>query len=64
VGTAVYDAHGDRLGDITQYDASHSLLMIEQVIFPPKVMLVPFRALRDSDVDGVASIWRCPAMHR
>ena len=49
VGMAVYDVDGARLGDITQYDVTRGLLVVERGIFKPKVVLVPF-----SDIDSIS----------
>ncbi|HEV8193492.1 MAG TPA: PRC-barrel domain-containing protein [Ktedonobacterales bacterium] len=46
VGMAVYDVDGERLGDITQYDTKRSLLVVEQGIFKPRVLFVPFSAIQ------------------
>ena len=49
VGMAVYDVDGARLGDITQYDITRALLVVERGIFKPKVLLIPF-----SDIDSIS----------
>ncbi len=54
VGMAVYDAAGVRLGDITQYDTSRSLLVVEQGIFKPTVLFVPFSAIKTIDRDTLS----------
>jgi ribosomal 30S subunit maturation factor RimM len=51
VGMAVYDVEGTRLGDITQYDTSRSLLVVEKGIFKPRVLFVPFSAIQSIDRD-------------
>ena len=52
VGMAVYDANGKRLGDITQYDASRTLMVVEKGIFKPRDVVVPFSAIKDIDMDS------------
>src|SRR5262249_30471565 len=54
VGLAVYDADGVRLGDITQYDVSRGLLVVEKGIFKPTVLFVPFSAIRAIDQDALS----------
>lgn len=54
VGLAVYDADGVRLGDITQYDVSRGLLTVEKGIFNPRVVLVPFDAIKTIDRDALS----------
>jgi ribosomal 30S subunit maturation factor RimM len=49
VGMTVYDVDGLRLGDITQYDVTRGLLVVERGILNPKVVLVPF-----SDIDSIS----------
>src|SRR5262249_38164602 len=51
VGMAVYDADGERLGDITQYDVPRGLMVVEQGIFKPRALLVPFSAIQSADPD-------------
>ncbi|MGO8948441.1 MAG: hypothetical protein ACLQUY_12435 [Ktedonobacterales bacterium] len=50
VGMVVYDVRGERLGDITQYDTTRSLLVVEKGIFKPKALFVPFSAIKDIDL--------------
>jgi ribosomal 30S subunit maturation factor RimM len=47
VGMVVYDSDGKRLGDITQYDTTRSLLVVEKGIFKPRDMVVPFSAIKE-----------------
>ncbi len=54
VGMAVYDAQGTRLGDITQYDTPRSLLVVEKGIFKPRVLFVPFSAIKTIDRDTLS----------
>ncbi len=54
VGMAVYDAQGARLGDITQYDTPRSLLVVEKGIFKPRVLFVPFSAIKTIDRDTLS----------
>jgi len=54
VGMAVYDAQGIRLGDITQYDTPRSLLVVEKGIFKPRVLFVPFSAIKTIDRDTLS----------
>lgn len=49
LGMAVYDIEGVHVGDITQYDIPRSLLVVEQGIFRPRVLFVPFSAIRSVD---------------
>jgi ribosomal 30S subunit maturation factor RimM len=49
VGMAVYDVDGLRLGDITQYDITRALMVVEKGILKPKVVLIPF-----SDIDSIS----------
>jgi ribosomal 30S subunit maturation factor RimM len=46
VGMTVYDANGERLGDVTQYDIPRSLLVVEKGIFKPRSLFVPFSAIQ------------------
>jgi ribosomal 30S subunit maturation factor RimM len=52
IGMAVYDVEGVRLGDLTQYDNARSLLVVEQGIFNPRVLFVPFSAIQTVDPDA------------
>jgi hypothetical protein len=52
VGMAVYDASGDRLGDVSQYDTTRSLISVESGIFRPHVLFVPFSAIGSIDGDA------------
>lgn len=45
VGMVVYDVTGERLGDLTQYDVSRQLLMVEKGILRPRALVVPFSAI-------------------
>lgn len=54
VGLAVYDTNGLRLGDITQYDVSCGLLTVEKGIFNPRIVLVPFSAIKTIDCDALS----------
>lgn len=45
IGMVVYDVHGERLGDISQYDIPRRLLVVEKGILRPRVMFVPFSAI-------------------
>ena len=51
LGMAVYDAMGKRIGDLTQYDIPRGLLVVEQGIFTPRVLLVPFGVIKKVDRD-------------
>jgi hypothetical protein len=42
VGMAVYDVDGVHLGNITQYDTEHGLLVITKGIFKPSAVVIPF----------------------
>jgi ribosomal 30S subunit maturation factor RimM len=53
VGMTVYDATGARLGEITQYDAPRSLMVVESGIFKPRVLFVPFSAIKSADRDSL-----------
>jgi ribosomal 30S subunit maturation factor RimM len=52
VGMAVYDASGDRLGDVSQYDTARGLISVESGIFRPRVLFVPFSAIQSIDGDA------------
>jgi ribosomal 30S subunit maturation factor RimM len=47
VGMVVYDSDGKRLGDITQYDTTRSLLVVEKGIFNPTDLVIPFSAIKE-----------------
>jgi len=47
IGMVVYDSNGKRLGDITQYDTTRSLLVVEKGIFKPRDLVVPFSAIKE-----------------
>lgn len=49
IGMAVFDAEGEHIGDITQYDVSRSLMAVEKGIFKPTVLFVPFGAIQSVD---------------
>ena len=56
IGMTVYDAEGVRLGEITQYDTTRGLLVVESGVFKPRVLFVPFGAIQSVDretPDGV-----------
>jgi ribosomal 30S subunit maturation factor RimM len=46
VGMVVYDATGKRLGDITQYDTSRSLMVVEKGLVKPRALFVPYSAIK------------------
>ncbi len=50
VGMVVYDASGKRLGDITQYDTSRSLMVVEKGLVRPRALFVPFSVIKDIDM--------------
>ena len=50
IGMSVYDANGKRIGDITEYDVSRTLMVVEKGIFNPRDVVVPFSAIRDIDM--------------
>ncbi len=54
LGMAIYDVNGERLGDITQYDIPRSLMVVEQGAFNPRVLFVPFSAIKDVDRDKLS----------
>jgi len=45
IGMVVYDVHGERLGDISQYDIPRRLLVVEKGIVHPRVLFVPISAI-------------------
>lgn len=47
VGMVVQDVKGERLGDLTQYDAQRRLMVVETGIVKPKSLLVPFSAIQE-----------------
>jgi ribosomal 30S subunit maturation factor RimM len=51
VGMVVYDTTGKRLGDITQYDTTHSLMVVEKGIFNPRDLIVPFSTIKEIHPD-------------
>jgi hypothetical protein len=51
VGMVVYDSNAKRLGDITQYDSSRSLMVVEKGIFNPRDLVVPFSAIKEIHPD-------------
>src|SRR5262249_31216166 len=54
LGMAVHDVTGARLGDLTQYDIPRSLMVVEQGVFNPRVLFVPFSAIKRVDRDALA----------
>ena len=46
IGIMVYNVQGQRLGDIGQYDVPRRLLFVEKGILRPRMMFVPFSAIR------------------
>lgn len=60
LGMAVYDVTGARLGDITQYDIPRSLLVVEQGAFNPRVLFVPFSAIKRVDRDTLSVLLSLP----
>ncbi|HEV8193497.1 MAG TPA: hypothetical protein VGP82_18705 [Ktedonobacterales bacterium] len=54
VGLAVCDADGVWLGDIAEYDTERGLLTVEQGLFTPAVVLVPFSAICSIDRDELS----------
>lgn len=51
IGMAVYDSEGMHVGDITQYDSTRGLLAVEEGIFKPRVLFLPFSAIQSVDRD-------------
>jgi hypothetical protein len=51
IGMAVYDSDGMHVGDITQYDIPRGLLTVEEGIFTPRVLFLPFSAIQSVDRD-------------
>lgn len=49
IGMTVYDAEGVRLGEITQYDTTRGLMVVESGVFKPRVLFVPFGAIQSAD---------------
>jgi ribosomal 30S subunit maturation factor RimM len=47
VGMVVYDSNGKRLGDITQYDTTQRLMVVEKGIFNPRDLIVPLSAIKE-----------------
>jgi ribosomal 30S subunit maturation factor RimM len=47
IGMVVYDSDGKRLGDITEYDTSRSLLVVEKGMFNPSDLVIPFSAIKE-----------------
>jgi ribosomal 30S subunit maturation factor RimM len=47
IGMVVYDSTGKRLGDVTQYDTTRSMMIVEKGIFRPTDLLVPFSAIKE-----------------
>jgi hypothetical protein len=47
IGMVVYDSSGKRLGDITQYDSTRSLMVVEKGIFKPRDLVVLFSAIKE-----------------
>jgi sporulation protein YlmC with PRC-barrel domain len=45
IGMVVYDVNGERLGDISQYDLTRRLLVVEKGIVRPRVLFVPISAI-------------------
>ena len=60
LGMAVYDIEGAHVGDITQYDVPRSLLVVEQGIFRPRVLFVPFSAIQTVDRDVLSVYLNLP----
>ena len=54
IGMAVYDSEGKHVGDITQYDSTRGLLAVEEGIFTPRVLFLPFSAVQSVDRDFLA----------
>ncbi len=54
VGMAVYDVDGLRMGDITQYDVTRGLLVVEWGIFKPTILLVPFSDIESISLDNLS----------
>jgi ribosomal 30S subunit maturation factor RimM len=50
VGMVVYDATRKRLGDITQYDTTRSLMVVEKGLLKPRAVFVPFSAIKTIDL--------------
>jgi ribosomal 30S subunit maturation factor RimM len=53
IGMTVYDAEGVRLGEITQYDTTRGLLVVERGVFKPRVLFVPFSAIQSADRESL-----------
>ena len=51
VGMVVYDSNGERLGDITDYDTTRGLLVVEKGIFKPRAFSVPLSSIKEIDLD-------------
>ena len=54
VGMVVYDATGKRLGDITEYDTTRGLLVVEQGILKPTILLIPFSDIQSISLDNLS----------
>jgi ribosomal 30S subunit maturation factor RimM len=54
VGMAVYDVDGARLGDITQYDVTRGLMVVERGILKPRVVIVPFSEIDSISIDNLS----------
>jgi hypothetical protein len=54
VGMVVYDVDGERLGNITQYDIDHGLMVVQKGIFKPTVVVVPVSDIDNFSVDNLS----------
>lgn len=52
-GTPVYDAHGDKIGEVTDRGLQRNALIVHKGIFFPKELYIPVSAIRGRDADGV-----------
>lgn len=52
-GTPVYDANGDKVGDVSQYQGGDGYFVMTKGFFFPKDLYVPLNAIQRATTDGV-----------
>ena len=52
-GTPVYDANGDKVGDVSQYQSGDGYFVMTKGFFFPKDLYVPLNAIQRATTDGV-----------
>jgi hypothetical protein len=49
IGMAVYDADGQRVGEVARYDSARAVMVVEQGVLKPRAFFIPFSVIGEVD---------------